>query len=169
MPLQKLFGLSAAIPILAAIVLALLETYEAPDVGSELACKCILNCGLKSNVRLAEDPARLNETPAIDREYMAPREEFARVRRTSEALHRHGHTVGLVFLMNTILATSHTGGNTNARSSKGRVIGPSGFHIAAGSKAAMSPSARRSRRCDCAQSRTFTVGGRKISHSRRAA
>jgi hypothetical protein len=32
----------------------------------------------------------LNETPAIDREYMAPREEFqARVRRTNEALQRH--------------------------------------------------------------------------------
>lgn len=40
----------------------------------------------------------LQDTPTIDREYMAPIEEFqARVRRTNQALQHHGHTVGLVF------------------------------------------------------------------------
>ena len=40
----------------------------------------------------------LQDIPAIDREYMAPLEEFqARVRRTNQSLQHHGHTVGLVF------------------------------------------------------------------------
>src|SRR5438270_13127605 len=40
----------------------------------------------------------IQDTPTIDREHLAPVEEFqARVRRTNEALQKHGHTVGLVF------------------------------------------------------------------------
>jgi len=40
----------------------------------------------------------LQDTAAIDREYMAPVEEFQeRVRRVNQALQQHGHTVGLVF------------------------------------------------------------------------
>jgi len=77
----------------------------------------------------------LNETPAIDREYMAPREEFqARVRRTNGALHRHGHTVGLVFSDEHYSGdVPYLGGNTNISIEQvAGVIGPNGFHIAAG-------------------------------------
>jgi Xaa-Pro aminopeptidase len=77
----------------------------------------------------------LNETPAIDREYMAPREEFqARVRRTNEALQRHGHTVGLVFSDEHYSGdVPYLGGNTNISIEQvAGVIGPNGFHIAAG-------------------------------------
>ena len=77
----------------------------------------------------------LKETPAIDREYMAPREEFqARVRRTNEALQRHGHTVGLVFSDEHYSGdVPYLGGNTNISIEQvAGVIGPDGFHIAAG-------------------------------------
>jgi Xaa-Pro aminopeptidase len=77
----------------------------------------------------------LNETPAIDREYMAPREEFqARVRRTNEALEKHGHVVGLVFSDEHYSGdVPYLGGNTNISIEQvAGVIGPKGFHIAAG-------------------------------------
>jgi len=77
----------------------------------------------------------LNETPTIDREYMAPREEFqARVRRTNEALQKHGHTVGLVFSDEHYCGdVPYLGGNTNISIEQvAGVMGPSGFHIAAG-------------------------------------
>src|SRR5690242_4040839 len=77
----------------------------------------------------------LNETPAIDREYMAPREEFqARVRRTNEALQRHGHIVGLVFSDEHYSGdVPYLGGNTNISIEQvAGVIGPTGFHIVAG-------------------------------------
>jgi Xaa-Pro aminopeptidase len=77
----------------------------------------------------------LKQTPAIDREYMAPREEFqARVRRTNEALHRNGHTVGLVFSDEHYSGdVPYLGGNTNISIEQvAGVIGPNGFHIAAG-------------------------------------
>jgi Xaa-Pro aminopeptidase len=77
----------------------------------------------------------LAEAPAIDREYMAPREEFqTRVRRTNEALQRHGHTVGLVFSDEHYSGdVPYLGGNTNISIEQvAGVIGPNGFHIAAG-------------------------------------
>jgi Xaa-Pro aminopeptidase len=77
----------------------------------------------------------LAETPAIDREYMAPREEFqTRVRSTNEALQRHGHTVGLVFSDEHYSGdVPYLGGNTNISIEQvAGVIGPNGFHIAAG-------------------------------------
>jgi len=77
----------------------------------------------------------LAETPAIDREYMAPREEFqARVRRTNEALQQHGHTVGLVFSDEHYSGdVPYLGGNTNISIEQvAGVIGPNAFHIAAG-------------------------------------
>src|SRR6476469_5366079 len=77
----------------------------------------------------------MQEAPAIDREYMAPREEFqARVRRTNEALQRHGHIVGLVFSDEHYSGdVPYLGGNTNISIEQvAGVIGPSGFHIAAG-------------------------------------
>jgi Xaa-Pro aminopeptidase len=77
----------------------------------------------------------LNETPSIDREYMAPREEFqARVRRTNEALRKHGHVVGLVFSDEHYSGdVPYLGGNTNISIEQvAGVIGPNGFQIAAG-------------------------------------
>ena len=77
----------------------------------------------------------LAETPAIDREYTAPREEFqARVRRTNEALQQHGHTVGLVFSDEHYSGdVPYLGGNTNISIEQvAGVIGPNAFHIAAG-------------------------------------
>src|SRR5437764_10735288 len=77
----------------------------------------------------------LQDTPSIDREYLAPREEFqARVRRLNEALQRHGHTVGLVFSDEHYSGdVPYLGGNTNISIEQvAGVIGPSGFHIAAG-------------------------------------
>lgn len=77
----------------------------------------------------------LNETPSVDREYMVPREEFqARVRRTNEALQKHGHTVGLVFSDEHYAGdVPYLGGNTNISIEQvAGVIGPNGFHIAAG-------------------------------------
>jgi Xaa-Pro aminopeptidase len=77
----------------------------------------------------------LSDTPSIDPEFMAPREEFqARVRRTNEALQKHGHTVGLVFSDEHYSGdVPYLGGNTNISIEQvAGVIGPSGFHIAAG-------------------------------------
>ena len=77
----------------------------------------------------------LEETPAIDREYMAPREEFlARVERVNAALHRHGHIVGLVFSDEHYCGdVPYLGGNTNVSIEQvAGVVGPTGFHIVAG-------------------------------------
>jgi Xaa-Pro aminopeptidase len=77
----------------------------------------------------------LQETPAVDREYMAPREEFqARVRRTNQALQRHGHTVGLVFSDEHYAGdVPYLGGNTNISIEQvAGIIGPNGFHVVAG-------------------------------------
>jgi Xaa-Pro aminopeptidase len=77
----------------------------------------------------------LQETPAIDREYGAPREEFqARVRRTNQALQQHGHTVGLLFSDEHYAGdVPYLGGNTNISIEQvAGVIGPNGFHVVAG-------------------------------------
>jgi Xaa-Pro aminopeptidase len=77
----------------------------------------------------------LESTPSIDREYMAPREEFqGRVRRINAALQKHGHVVGLVFSDEHYAGdVPYLGGNTNVSIEQvAGVIGPSGFHIAAG-------------------------------------
>jgi Xaa-Pro aminopeptidase len=77
----------------------------------------------------------LEETPALDREYMAPREEFgSRVRRVNETLERHGHTVGLVFSDEHYAGdVPYLGGNTNISIEQvAGVIGPGGFHVVAG-------------------------------------
>ena len=77
----------------------------------------------------------LKETPSIDRQFMAPPEEFqARVRRTNQALQKHGHTVGLVFSDEHYSGdVPYLGGNTNISIEQvAGVIGPNGFHIAAG-------------------------------------
>jgi len=77
----------------------------------------------------------LEETPAIDREYMAPREEFlARVERVNAALQRHGHIVGLVFSDEHYCGdVPYLGGNINVSIEQvAGVVGPTGFHIVAG-------------------------------------
>ena len=77
----------------------------------------------------------LQETPAIDREYMAPREEFQeRVRRTNQALQQHGHTVGLVFSDEHYSGdVPYLGGNTNISIEQvAGIVGPTGFHVVAG-------------------------------------
>ncbi|MFZ0859175.1 MAG: M24 family metallopeptidase [Candidatus Sulfotelmatobacter sp.] len=77
----------------------------------------------------------MQDTPTIDREYMAPREEFqARVRRVNEALQRHGYTVGLVFSDEHYAGdVPYLGGNTNISIEQvAGVIGPNGFHVVAG-------------------------------------
>src|SRR3954462_11027937 len=77
----------------------------------------------------------LQDTPAIDREYMAPREEFqSRVRRTNDALQKHGHTVGLVFSDEHYAGdVPYLGGNTNISMEQvSGVIGPDGLHVVAG-------------------------------------
>ena len=77
----------------------------------------------------------LEETPVLDREYMAPREEFqARVRRVNETLQRCGHTVGLVFSDEHYAGdVPYLGGNTNISIEQvAGVIGPGGFHVVAG-------------------------------------
>ena len=79
--------------------------------------------------------ACLQDTPAIDREYIAPLEEFqARVRRTNQALQHHGHTVGLVFSDEHYAGdVPYLGGNTNISIEQvAGVIGPNGFHVVAG-------------------------------------
>ena len=77
----------------------------------------------------------LRDTPTIDREYMAPIEEFqARVRRTNQTLQQHGHTVGLVFSDEQYAGdVPYLGGNTNISIEQvAGVIGPNGFHVVAG-------------------------------------
>jgi Xaa-Pro aminopeptidase len=77
----------------------------------------------------------LQDTPSIERQYMAPREEFqARVRLVNDALQRHGHTVGLVFSDEHYAGdVPYLGGNTNISIEQvAGVIGPNGFHIVAG-------------------------------------
>ena len=77
----------------------------------------------------------LEETPAIDREYMAPRQEFlGRAARLNEALARHGHTAGFVFSDEHYAGdVPYLGGNTNLSIEQvAGVIGPTGFHIVAG-------------------------------------
>src|ERR1051325_6965399 len=77
----------------------------------------------------------LQDTPQIDREYMAPIEEFqGRVRRTNQALQEHGHTVGLVFSDEHYAGdVPYLGGNTNISIEQvAGVIGPNGFHVVAG-------------------------------------
>src|SRR5262252_8309836 len=77
----------------------------------------------------------LDETPAIDREYLAPREEFqTRARRVNEALQGRGHMVGLVFSDEHYAGdVPYLGGNTNVSIEQvSGVIGPNGFHIVAG-------------------------------------
>ncbi len=77
----------------------------------------------------------LDSTPAIDREYTAPREEFqSRARRVSDALARHGHTVGIVFSDEHYAGdVPYLGGNTNISIEQvAGIVGPNGFHIAAG-------------------------------------
>src|SRR5262252_10084972 len=77
----------------------------------------------------------LDETPAIDREYLAPREEFqTRARRVNESLQGRGHMVGLVFSDEHYAGdVPYLGGNTNVSIEQvAGVIGPNGFHIVAG-------------------------------------
>jgi Xaa-Pro aminopeptidase len=77
----------------------------------------------------------LESTPTIDREYMAPREEFeSRVQRVNHALQKHGHVVGLVFSDEHYSGdVPYLGGNTNVSIEQvAGVVGPNGFHIAAG-------------------------------------
>jgi Xaa-Pro aminopeptidase len=77
----------------------------------------------------------LQDTPPIDREYMAPIEEFqSRVRRTNQVLQQHGHTVGLVFSDEHYAGdVPYLGGNTNISIEQvAGVIGPNGFHVVAG-------------------------------------
>ena len=77
----------------------------------------------------------LGDVPDLDREYMAPREEFqARVLRVNEALERHGHSVGLVFSDEHYAGdVPYLGGNTNISIEQvAGVIGPNGFHVVAG-------------------------------------
>ena len=79
--------------------------------------------------------AILKDTPSIDREFIAPREEFQkRVRRLNEALQKHGHTVGLVFSDEHYAGdVPYLGGNTNVSIEQvAGIIGPNGFHIVAG-------------------------------------
>jgi len=77
----------------------------------------------------------LQDTPAVDREFSAPREEFqARVRRVNDSLQSHGHTVGLVFSDEHYAGdVPYLGGNTNISIEQvAGVIGPNGFHVVAG-------------------------------------
>ncbi|MHB9025633.1 MAG: M24 family metallopeptidase [Armatimonadota bacterium] len=77
----------------------------------------------------------LEATPTIDREYMAPVEEFqARVAKVNAALQRRGHLVGLVFSDEHYAGdVPYLGGNTNvAIEQVAGVVGPTGFHIVAG-------------------------------------
>lgn len=77
----------------------------------------------------------LADTPPIEREYMAPREEFlARAARVNEALRRRGHMVGLVFSDEHYCGdVPYLGGNINVSIEQvAGLIGPTGFHIIAG-------------------------------------
>lgn len=77
----------------------------------------------------------LQDTPSLDREYMAPLEEFqGRIRRVNETLKQHGHVVGLVFSDEQYAGdVPYLGGTTNISIEQiAGVVGPKGFHIAAG-------------------------------------
>jgi Xaa-Pro aminopeptidase len=77
----------------------------------------------------------IRDTPAIDRDYLAPLEEFQnRVRRVNAALQEHGHVVGLVFSDEQYAGdVPYLGGNTNVSIEQvAGIVGPKGFHIAAG-------------------------------------
>jgi Xaa-Pro aminopeptidase len=77
----------------------------------------------------------LEQTPAIDRQYMAPREEFqARAAKVNAALQAAGHTVGFVFSDEHYRGdVPYLGGNTNVSIEQvAGVIGPGGFHLVAG-------------------------------------
>ena len=77
----------------------------------------------------------LEETPAIDRRYLAPKEEFlARVARVNAALAQAGHTAGFVFSDEHYAGdVPYLGGNTNVSIEQvAGVVGPGGFHIVAG-------------------------------------
>lgn len=77
----------------------------------------------------------LADTPAIDREYVAPVEEFqSRVRCVNRALGKHGHTVGVVFSDEHYAGdVPYLGGNTNISIEQvAGVVGPDGFHVVAG-------------------------------------
>ncbi|MHB9134431.1 MAG: M24 family metallopeptidase [Armatimonadota bacterium] len=77
----------------------------------------------------------LEDTRPIEREYLAPKEEFlGRVARVNAALQREGHTVGLVFSDEHYSGdVPYLGGNTNVSIEQvAGVIGPTGFHIVAG-------------------------------------
>lgn len=77
----------------------------------------------------------LEDTPAIDRAFMAPKEEFlARVARVNAALQAAGHTVGLVFSDEHYKGdVPYLAGNTNLSIEQvAGVVGPAGFHVVAG-------------------------------------
>src|SRR5215475_13714266 len=77
----------------------------------------------------------LRETPAIDREYLAPTEEFqTRAHRVNEPLQARGHVVGLVFSDEHYAGdVPYLGGNTNVSIEQvAGVVGPNGFHVVAG-------------------------------------
>jgi len=99
---------------------------------------CMVNAG--SPPQMHQDDLKkvlriLQDTPSLDPEYMAPREEFqSRVRRVNEVLKQHGHVVGLVFSDEQYAGdVPYLGGNTNVSIEQvAGVVGPKGFHIAAG-------------------------------------
>lgn len=73
--------------------------------------------------------------PSIDREYLAPREEFEeRAARVNAALQRAGHAAGFVFSDEHYRGdVPYLGGNTNLSIEQvAGVIGKNGFHVAAG-------------------------------------
>ena len=77
----------------------------------------------------------LDNAPVIDREYLAPREEFeARAHGVSAALQSAGHAVGFVFSDEHYRGdVPYLGGNTNLSIEQvAGVVGKAGFHIAAG-------------------------------------
>jgi Xaa-Pro aminopeptidase len=77
----------------------------------------------------------LAEAPSIDREYMAPWEEFeGRVARVNAALQQAGHSAGFVFSDEHYRGdVPYLGGNTNLSIEQvAGVIGKNGFHVAAG-------------------------------------
>jgi Xaa-Pro aminopeptidase len=77
----------------------------------------------------------LADAPWIDREYLAPREEFEeRVARVNAALQRAGHAAGFVFSDEHYRGdVPYLGGNTNLSIEQvAGVIGKNGFHVAAG-------------------------------------
>jgi len=77
----------------------------------------------------------LEDAPAIDREFLAPRVEFEeRTRRLNAALQQAGHAAGFVFSDEHYRGdVPYLGGNTNLSIEQvAGVIGKNGFHIAAG-------------------------------------